>query len=264
MCAAATAWRSLTHAHDADDTTRTSPTTIPSAISMADGTEPASAPDAVAIFSTHILVRRSRFLPGHDADLCRLRAVSRGMRDAVDATLTDKEAAYLGCLSLLKDRHGRGVLNRGALCTSAARGGQLETLVWLCQIACRWNPWTCSVAAKYKYGHLDVLKWARANGCPWGVEMSQNAAKGGHLEVLRWAREKDCPWDSNTCAYAAEGGHLEVLRWACENGCPWNASTCEYAAKGGHLEVLRWARENGCPWDEHTRRIAVSKGFIEA
>ena len=163
MCAAATAWRSLTHAHDADDTTRTSPTTIPSAISMADGTEPASAPDAVAIFSTHILVRRSRFLPGHDADLCRLRAVSRGMRDAVDATLTDKEAAYLGCLRLLKIRHERRVLNRGGLCTSAARGGQLETLIWLRQIGCPWDSRTCANAAQF--GHLEVLKWARANGC---------------------------------------------------------------------------------------------------
>ena len=177
---------------------------------MADGTEPASAPDAVAIFSTHILVRRSRFLPGHDADLCRLRAVSRGMRDAVDATLTDKEAAYLGCLSLLKDRHGRGVLNRGALCTSAARGGQLETLVWLRQIACRWNPWTCSVAAKYKYGHLDVLKWARENDCPWFEETCTYAAEGGHIELLRWARENGAPWDEDTRRIAAAKGYVEA------------------------------------------------------
>jgi len=48
------------------------------------------------------------------------------------------------------------------------------------------------------------------------------AAKGGHLEVLKWARENGCPWDEWTCAYAAEGGHLEVLKWARENGCPWD------------------------------------------
>ena len=156
--------RSLTHARDADDTdtTRTSWTTIPSATSMADGTEPTSEPDAVAMISTHILVRRSHFLPGH-ADLARLRAVSRGMRDAVDATLTDKEAAYLGCLRLLKIRHERRVLNRGGLCTSAARGGQLETLIWLRQIGCPWDSRTCANAAQF--GHLEVLKWARTNGC---------------------------------------------------------------------------------------------------
>ena len=46
--------------------------------------------------------------------------------------------------------------------------------------------------------------------------------RGGHLEVLKWARANGCPWDEGTCAYAAEGGHLEVLKWARENGCPWD------------------------------------------
>ena len=46
--------------------------------------------------------------------------------------------------------------------------------------------------------------------------------EGGHLEVLQWARANGCPWDQRTCAYAATGGHLEVLQWARANGCPWN------------------------------------------
>ena len=48
----------------------------------------------------------------------------------------------------------------------------------------------------------------------------KEAALNGHLEVLKWARENGCPWDSFTCSYAALNGHLEVLRWAKENGCP--------------------------------------------
>ena len=71
------------------------------------------------------------------------------------------------------------------------------------------------------------------------------AAQNGHLEVLKWARENGCPWDEDTCVYAAENGHLEVLKWARENGCPWNEWICVYAAEKGHLEVLKWARENG-------------------
>jgi hypothetical protein len=43
-------------------------------------------------------------------------------------------------------------------------------------------------------GHLEVLKWARANGCPWN-ERRARSGEGGHLEVLKWARENDCPWD---------------------------------------------------------------------
>jgi hypothetical protein len=34
------------------------------------------------------------------------------------------------------------------------------------------------------------------------------AAGGGHLEVLTWAREQGCPWNELTCSYAAKGGHL--------------------------------------------------------
>ena len=46
------------------------------------------------------------------------------------------------------------------------------------------------------------------------------AAEGGHLEVLQWARANGCPWDEWTCHNAAAGGHLEVLRWAHANECP--------------------------------------------
>jgi len=53
------------------------------------------------------------------------------------------------------------------------------------------------------------------------------------LEVLIWAREQGCPWDeddnpdenmdpeSDCCALAAGGGHLEVLKWLREHDCPW-------------------------------------------
>ena len=75
-------------------------------------------------------------------------------------------------------------------------------LAW--KVACgmpRWNKWTCAEAAKG--GHLGVLQWARANGCPWDVWTCAYAAKGGHLDVLQWARANGCPWDESTCSEAA-------------------------------------------------------------
>ena len=178
------------------------------------------------VISTHIL--RSDFLP-EPGDLGRLRAVSRGMRDAVDATgreikvVRDWHAANLGYLSLLKDRHTRGVLqSKRCLCKAAARSGQLE-----------------------------VLQWARESNCPWDYMTCAYAAKGGHLEMLKWARENGCPWNSLTCEGAAEGGHLDVLKWARENGCPWGEWTCAYAARGGHLET----REVGA-----RERLPVERG----
>ena len=166
-----------------------------------------------AISTTHIL--RSDFLP-EPGDLGRLRAVSRGMRDAVDATgreikkLSDKEALDLGYVSLLKDRHSRGLLS-----------------------ACR-DHFPCTAAARN--GDLQELKALRADECPWDEKTCYFAAKYGHLEVLKWARANDCPWDEKTCRYAAEGGHLEVLKYLRENGCPWTYETLRLAARKGYVE----------------------------
>ena len=120
---------------------------------------------------------------------------------------------------------------------------------------------TCSAAALG--GHLEVLQWARANGCPWDrwTCTADYAARGGSIEVLEWLRTNGCPWDSKTCKSAAEGGHLEVLQWLRANGCPWNEGT-EKAAEGGHLEVLQWLRANGCPWDKKTSSGAASSGHL--
>jgi hypothetical protein len=177
------------------------------------------------------------------ADLAVLRAVSKGMRDAVEATgrkveeFGEVDAVERGYLSTLKYLRRRGRLSdERLLCAAAARIGDLEA--------------------------LKALRCAE--NFPWDERTSACAARGGHLRVLEWARENECPWYEGTCAYAAKGGHLEILKWARENGCPWNAATCAYAADGGHLEVLEWARENGAPWDEDTHRIAASKGYVEA
>ena len=77
------------------------------------------------------------------------------------------------------------------------------------------------------------------------------AARHGYLNLIKWARTNGCPWDVYTCSYAADGGHLEVLKWARANRCPWNEWTCSCAAIGGHLEVLQWAISNGCPYDRN-------------
>ncbi|KAL6076337.1 Ankyrin repeat domain-containing protein [Balamuthia mandrillaris] len=100
-------------------------------------------------------------------------------------------------------------------------------------------------------GNLEMVQWAREQGCPWDETTCRLAARGGHLAVLEWARDRGCPWDEFTCKEAAGRGHLEVLKWARAKGCPWDEDTCTNAARGGHWEVLKWARENGCPWDPY-------------
>ena len=149
------------------------------------------------------------------ADLAVLRAVSKGMRAAMDAPgrkveeFEEIDAVERGYLSTLKCLRRRGRLSdERLLCAAAARSGDLEE-----------------------------LKALRAENFPWDWYTCAKAAKGGHLEVLKWARKNGCPWNSLTCAYAARGGHLEMLKWARENDCPWDRWTRELAASKGYVET---------------------------
>ena len=145
-------------------------------------------------------------------------------------------------------------------CGWAARGGHLEVLKWLRAKGCPCGTLTSCWAAQG--GRLEVMKWLRAKGCPWGTWASSRAAKGGHLVVLQWMRAQDppCPWNSDVCYYAASKGHLEVLRWARSQGCPWDGRAPRDAAGGGHLEVLVWLIKEGCPCSKRKCRKAALKG----
>jgi hypothetical protein len=232
-------------AHD-DDTHASGDTataTTPASLAGAQEAIPGLLDDIVV---THVL--RSEYFDD-PADLARLPAVSRAMRDAVAATglefveIRDEDhAVELGCLSALQRRQRGGRLSRRELlCQAAARSGQLEELKALRADGWPWNKYTCARAAEGR--HIEVLQWLRANGCPWDENTCVLAALGGHFEVLQWARANGCPWNEYTCSSAAKGGHLEVLQWARVNGCPWDTDTCvRAAAMAGHLEVLQWLR----------------------
>ena len=141
-------------------------------------------------------------------------------------------------------------------CEAAAEGGHLDVLKWSTANGCPWN-------------NVDVLvccrEWSprRWPGTCQRVSLGRGDARllqrGGHLDVLQWARATGCPWDTFTCHAAAEKGHLDVLKWLRANGCPWSSATCQGAARGGHLDVLQWARANGCPWDTFTRHAAAGR-----
>jgi hypothetical protein len=68
--------------------------------------------------------------------------------------------------------------------------------------------------------------------------MCARAMQFGHLEVLKWARTNGCPWDKETCTFAAAEGHLECLKWAHTNGCPWDKETCS-TARGERAQASR-------------------------
>jgi hypothetical protein len=92
-----------------------------------------------------------------------------------------------------------------------------------------------------------VIKWARAtNKGDWRSSTCAHAAAGGRLEILQWARANGCEWDAFTCESAAHNGHLDVLQWAVANGCEWDARVC-FNLAGKFPLVQQWIRENAGP-----------------
>ena len=86
---------------------------------------------------------------------------------------------------------------------------------------------------------MELVQWLCGEG---GFAMDEwvmkFAAKSGNLELVRWLRAEGCPWDKWTCHYAIGHYHMEILRWARENGCPWDAEDRDLAAELGYTDDL--------------------------
>ena len=78
---------------------------------------------------------------------------------------------------------------------------------------------------------VELCAWARDTGC-WNASVCALAASAGKLEVLQWARQNGCPWDWRTYEWAA--GHASIQQWADENGCPWKI-VFPGGTVGGHV-----------------------------
>ena len=115
----------------------------------------------------------------------------------------------------------------------------------------RLDPTDCTLLSRVAKPWLAVVV---ANNLPRAGKAGAVALKlrdfVGSVELLAWAKDNGCRWDAHTCALIAAGGRLEVLQWARDNYyCPWDERTCEAAAHRGHQDVAEWAWDNGCPWD---------------
>eukprot|EP00967_Tisochrysis_lutea_P068508 scaffold89814_cov35-Tisochrysis_lutea.AAC.2 len=63
--------------------------------------------------------------------------------------------------------------------------------------------------------------------------MEAAATEGGHLEVLAWLHAQGCPWDERPCCAAAARNNVRLLEWLRAHGCPWGVETCAAAARAG-------------------------------
>jgi hypothetical protein len=109
-------------------------------------------------------------------------------------------------------------------------------------------------------GHLETLKWIRANGGGWTHWAADRAAENGHLETLKWIRANGGEWTDLAADRAAEYGHLETLQWIRANGGEWTHDAADWAARNGQLETLEWIVRANAPLSPSKLRLRTKAG----
>lgn len=121
---------------------------------------------------------------------------------------------------------------------AAVQSGNIELVAWVIATGGVLVD-ICGIALHH--GHLDLARWAKL-AHPWRrLSASAHrtpclaAAEQGRLDVLRWAREQGCNcWGRPK--NSAEEGRRPSLAWA----------GCYRAIYGGYFELARWAWAQGC------------------
>ena len=118
----------------------------------------------------------------------------------------------------------------------AAEEGRLDVLKWLFEKGCPMDHTRCASRAAYT-AHVHILQWMKDNGMigEWHGYHMFSAASFGHLEVVKWLRANGCPWDEDACDCAAEYKHWDTLQYLVDNKCPgWEEAAIQYAE---HLTI---------------------------
>lgn len=97
----------------------------------------------------------------------------------------------------------------------------VEMLQWMKRNGCPDTAPVETIEIAAENGRRDVLEWLCSEP---GTEykLDANAARGaaqhGHLALLQWMRARGCPWDYCAATGAATPKNLHVFRWMAANG----------------------------------------------
>jgi len=99
-----------------------------------------------------------------------------------------------------------------------------------------WKHVVCRTAAAN--GHLDILKWAKVNGCKWSLDICNYAALYRHRHVLKWEKSIS-PRDDWLIHEDHHCGHWMDIHYYAESRSICNSLLTEYAVGVGNLRLLK-------------------------
>ena len=201
----------------------------------------------IKIFKWALHARRPNFLK--TSHVC-----SRGL-NLMEKHYVCAYAASMGNKKLLEEYHANNHHKSGITYKFAANYDDIDLLEWLYE-----NSWPIICEDQCDLGEIAVIKgrkdlfeWALGKqACKLKTLYCCRAAENGNIDILKWLRAQGCPWSESTLGAAAMNGHTDIVHWAFFHDAPYNNLTCACAARGGHLHILLWLRDQFCPCDALT------------
>jgi hypothetical protein len=110
-----------------------------------------------------------------------------------------------------------------------------------------------------------VLQYLLDEGCPWHLEMCDQAAEAGDLQQLQWLYEHGGVLNSTTAERAAEGGSVRILEWLQQQqqGVQFSIVLMLKAAESDNLQLCKWLHAAECPMDEYAYYHAAERCNLE-
>ena len=122
--------------------------------------------------------------------------------------------------------------------------GDIELLKWITELGCTFNEVTYKAAIHS--GSLEMIKYLMAEGCPFEDKNVISVAGGyGHLNIVKWAVAEGFPCGWYSWISASINGKLEVLKWAKDNGPGFSAAGCLFQTPINErtFDTIIWLRE---------------------
>jgi hypothetical protein len=83
--------------------------------------------------------------------------------------------------------------------------------------------------------------------CPWDITTTRAASIEGHLGILKWLIANGCPYGNDTWAYAAITNRTKILKWALDRKFEFNCAPILGALREENETLADWMFKNGFP-----------------
>jgi hypothetical protein len=108
-----------------------------------------------------------------------------------------------------------------------------------------------------KEGYLSILKWLKANNCPWNAFAASGAAAYNNFSTLKWIVKNDGPVDKNIMYSAIRSDNLFLVQWLYNRGHTRIPPAGLNFVKS-NFELLRWLDQKGARFEfEFGRRSPI-------